>query len=87
MPLYFIILRGISNFDASNYTIAAVINVKRYKYGIELFFDKSNFIKNYVEDTELEVSDVVLDPNSYMGVWLSEDIAKVFPHSVFNSSF
>ncbi|EGR28243.1 hypothetical protein IMG5_180640 [Ichthyophthirius multifiliis] len=83
---YFILLKGIQSFDATGYTIGVVMHSKNYKFGLELFFDYSTYIQNYIEDNELEVSSIKLDPNSRVGIWMSEDIGKVFSHSILNQN-
>ncbi|EGR34246.1 hypothetical protein IMG5_019300, partial [Ichthyophthirius multifiliis] len=43
---YFIFLRRIQNFDATGFTLAAVLSTKNYQFGVEIFFDQQNYYQN-----------------------------------------
>lgn len=38
------------------------------------------------ENDELQVNDVLLDPNTKIGLWVGEDISKSFIHSVYTKN-
>ena len=69
----------IADDQTKSYTKQPEINVyNKYSY----FTCK----KQSVEDDELEVTGVKLDPQSRTGIWMSEDVGKVFSHSILNKN-